>query len=196
MSTSRVSKGRYHHGNLAPVLVAEALVLVEAEGVGALSLREVAKRAAVSPTAVYRHFADKNALLMEIAAEGFAALNAAFATVPASAPDERLRCLGEAYVAFALAHPDLYRLMFTAARPSLPPTPRLLEQSGRSLATLTEAVAACRPPDGDTEAVSASTVAAWSLVHGFVLLVLEGPLNHLPPNAMPDVSALLARFTP
>lgn len=184
---------RYHHGNLAQALVSEALSLIEGEGIAALSLRAVAKRAAVSPAAVYRHFADKEALLAAVAAEGFAALNAAFADVPAAPPADRLAGLGEAYVAFALAHPGLFRLMFTAARPSARQHARLQEESHRAFASLTEAVTACR---AGTVPSPAATIAAWSLVHGLALLRLEGQLDHWPPEAFPDTAAVLSHLVP
>src|SRR5688500_13049468 len=68
-------RGRpYHHGNLRRALLDEALVIVRAEGVEGLTLREIAPRLGVSRAALYRHFADKRALLTAVATEGFRAL--------------------------------------------------------------------------------------------------------------------------
>jgi AcrR family transcriptional regulator len=71
VSTSE--KPRYHHGDLRAALLGAAMELLE-EDDGGLSLRAVARRAGVSATAPYRHFADKEALESELAAQGFADL--------------------------------------------------------------------------------------------------------------------------
>src|SRR5687767_3851509 len=61
----------YHHGNLRRALLDEAVATIRNEGVSALTLREIGFRLGVSRTALYRHFADKNALLAAVATEGF-----------------------------------------------------------------------------------------------------------------------------
>src|SRR2546423_10801996 len=95
----------YHHGDLPAALLRAAGRVLEQKGIGALSLRDAARRAGVSHNAPYRHFADREALLGALAAEGFALLA------------KRLRGqrgpeLGMAYVRFALEHPQRFRLMF------------------------------------------------------------------------------------
>lgn len=171
--------------------------MVEAEGAGSLSLREVAKRAAVSPAAVYRHFADKEALLAAVAAAGYAGLNQAFAAsleAAGSDPGTRLEALGVAYMDYALGHSGLYRVMFgTSARP---PEGALKEESERAYAALVAAITACGGPDTAPEAISAATMAAWSLVHGYIMLRLDGPLAQLPAEALPDMTAVLRNLLP
>ena len=61
----------YHHGNLGPALIAAARELLDADGPGAVSLREAARRVGVSATATYRHFTDKDHLFAAVAAEGY-----------------------------------------------------------------------------------------------------------------------------
>ncbi|MGE5186487.1 MAG: TetR/AcrR family transcriptional regulator [Acidobacteriota bacterium] len=110
------TKTAYHHGNLKPALVTAALRQIAAEGLEACSLRAVARRAGVSAPAVYRHFADKDALLAAVAsqcAERLAsAMNAAVAAAP-PAPLEQFRATGVALVRFAVAHPEHFRVMST-----------------------------------------------------------------------------------
>ena len=79
MSTSSKSgpSDRYHHGDLRRALVDEALVLLAESGDGGFSLRELARRVGVTANASYRHFANKDALLQALAAEGFRRLSAA-----------------------------------------------------------------------------------------------------------------------
>ena len=88
---------------------------MEDAGADALSLREVARAAGVSPTAVYRHFPDKRALMVAIAEAGVKRLARAQEDAANAATD--LRCAfqatGRAYVLFALDNPELFRLIFT-----------------------------------------------------------------------------------
>src|SRR5688572_33107199 len=101
MSTSAA----YHHGDLRAVLLRTAGEMLEKEGLGALSLREVARRSGVSHNAPYRHFPDRDSLLAALAAEGFREFGDALAKRPRQE-------MGEAYVEFALEHPQRFRLMF------------------------------------------------------------------------------------
>lgn len=133
-------------------VLAAAWKMVEKEGVTGLSVREAARRAGVSHSAPYRHFADREALLAALVAEGFEQLNAALESRAG-------RELGEAYVAFALEHPQRFRLMFSA---------------GRANADIEARFANLFAPLGADAA--AAGAAAWSLVHGLASLILEGRL--------------------
>src|SRR5919199_1636107 len=109
MSTS---PGRgYHHGALKTALLDAADALLDEGGAGAVSLREAARRAGVSATAPYRHFADKEALLAALATRGFEQFGAALDEAARDASDP-LAAMGLAYVRFALARPGRFRLMF------------------------------------------------------------------------------------
>lgn len=143
----------YHHGDLRAAVLAAALKKIEDEGVAGLSVREAARRAGVSHNAPYRHFANREALLAALVADGFAQLAAALAK-------REGRELGEAYVSFALAHPQLFRLMFSSARVD----GDLKARFATSFANL----------GSDSAAAGA---AAWSLVHGLASLILEGHLQ-------------------
>jgi AcrR family transcriptional regulator len=190
----------YHHGDLAEALVSDGLALLEAKGLEALSLRAAARRAKVSAAAVSRHFADKESLLAAIATRGFAELNQEFARVLAAAkkrpPLDHLRVLGRAYVDFALAHPGLYRLMFGAARPKPGQHAALEDEARRAYRSLGAVIAACCPAGTKDAAIATATVAAWSMVHGYALLRLDGQLAALPPDQLPDTAALLASLIP
>src|SRR5690242_4627498 len=112
-------KRAYHHGDLRRTLLEASLELIAESGLDALSLREVARRAGVSPGAPYHHFESREQLLTALAVDGFALLGEAMRSArdAAGAEDviERFGAIGEAYVRFALAHPAHFRLMF---RPS------------------------------------------------------------------------------
>ncbi|MFG2377172.1 TetR/AcrR family transcriptional regulator [Streptomyces sp. NPDC048504] len=173
MSTSE--KPRYHHGDLHAALLSAATDLLEEDGAG-LSLRAVARRAGVSPTAPYRHFADKEALENELAAQGFADLQQRLgATGSQPVALDRLALIAVSYVRFALDRPALFRLMFG--------TPCTNTQDARTAAAakLHEFVMAGVNeafPQADAEALA---TACWSLVHGLAFLHLDGKLPSSNP---------------
>ena len=107
----------YHHGDLHGALVEAGLRHLESDGTAEISLRQLARETGVSPTAVYRHFPDKKALLAALAEAGFARLAQAQqqASDEAGGGAEGFAATGRAYVRFALANPALFRLTFSHA---------------------------------------------------------------------------------
>lgn len=165
----------YHHGDLRAALLEAASEILSDQGVGELSLREVARRAGVSHNAPYRHFPDRDSLLAELATEGFRRLGAAMA-------GKRGREMGEAYVRFALDNPNLFRLMFGGQL-----------QAGRhpglrvaANATYEALVEAFRAQPGVADAGMAAA-AAWSLVHGLAQLLLDGHFPGKPKSFVAEV---------
>ncbi len=152
----------YHHGDLPVALLSASAEILEEQGVEALSLREAARRAGVSHNAPYRHFPDRDSLLAALAARGFQELGKALA-------GKQGREMGEAYVGFALAHPNRFRLMF-GGRLDLK---RHASLEGAARGTYDALLSAFRaqPSVADPEKAAA---AAWSLVHGLAQLLLEG----------------------
>lgn len=144
----------YHHGDLRQTVLRKAGGILEKEGLEALSLREVARRAGVSHNAPYRHFPDRESLLVALVEEGFQMLLDALARRPR-------REMGEAYVDFALSHPQRFRLMFGGRVKLAKPDRRAYEGLKRSFADLGE----------DAQYAAA---AAWGLVHGLSHLLLDG----------------------
>ncbi|HEY4243656.1 MAG TPA: TetR/AcrR family transcriptional regulator [Kofleriaceae bacterium] len=107
-------KRSYHHGNLRPALVAAALKEIAKDGPEGFTLRGVARRAGVSAAAVYRHFEDKDDLLAAVAAECLAQVQETMGAALAKAPPEplqRFRAEGVAWLRFAVAHPEHFRVM-------------------------------------------------------------------------------------
>lgn len=107
-------KAPYHHGDLRRGMLEAATALVEQEGIEALSLRKLAERVGVSPPALYHHFRDKQALLCaigEAAIERFEGeMQRGLAEVEGL--EARFERFVTIYVRFALAHPELYELLF------------------------------------------------------------------------------------
>jgi AcrR family transcriptional regulator len=153
----------YHHGNLRKAVLKAAGKLIETEGLAGLSVREAARGAGVSHNAPYRHYPDRDALLAALATEGFTELQE-------SLEGRSGRELGEAYVCFALAHPQRFRLMFGGLiAPDRHPEVRVQALAMRE--RFSGAFAGLGP-----EAQFAAA-AAWSLVHGLAHLILDGHLD-------------------
>jgi AcrR family transcriptional regulator len=109
-----IPKKQYHHGNLREALVKAGMRAIAEHGPDGFSLRDVAKRAGVTPPAVYRHFNDKDELLAAIAVECSDRLVATVTESLAGAGGDslnRFRHVGIAYVQFAVAHPEHFRAL-------------------------------------------------------------------------------------
>lgn len=109
-----LTRATYHHGDLRNALVEAAITLIAEQGVDAMTLRELGRRVGVNHRAVYRHFADKRALLVAVAIAGFETLAVQLQAAMGEAmdPTERLQRLARAYVHFAIAEPARYQVMF------------------------------------------------------------------------------------
>jgi AcrR family transcriptional regulator len=169
----------YHHGDLRRALLEASLALIEAHGIGALSLREVARKAGVSHNAPYHHFKDRGSLLAALAEEGFGDLAREMADARAAAPDPRARleACGQAYVRFALRSPARFQVMFRPELAAPSEGGAVARASTPALDTLTgaivEAQAAGLAPAGDPRPL---VLTCWSAVHGLASLWLDGPL--------------------
>ena len=107
-----MARTAYHHGDLQQQAHDQALAVLREHGDSAISLRGLAKQIGVSAPALYRHFADRESLLAELAISGFAALRQQLLQVKHTPPRQALIGIGLAYVRFAQDEPNLYRLMF------------------------------------------------------------------------------------
>jgi AcrR family transcriptional regulator len=172
----------YHRVNLRQVLLDAAVALIGEVGPRAFTLREVARRAAVSHNAPYRHFASKDELLATVAAEGFDRLTVSMRKSMArgKSPRERLELCGCGYVGFALRWPQHFLVMF-----DLPPAlndcapAHIAGQNafGALLECITDAQRSGDLPVGDPLPLAWTS---WSLVHGIAKLAISG---NLPLNA-------------
>jgi AcrR family transcriptional regulator len=171
----KTQKASYHHGNLRSALLDAALELVREEGLSAISLREVARRAGVSHAAPAHHFGDKAGLLTALATQGYELFGAALRAGAARAGDRselRLSWVGWAYVMFAAENRAYFEIMFR---------PELLHQDdpelGTAIATayseLTESVKTSWP-DAKEDEREMHAVRSWAEVHGLATLWLHG----------------------
>src|SRR5687768_10170781 len=180
MVMARKRAHRYHHGDLSRALLQEALRTIEKDGVAALTLRSVGEKLGVSRTALYRHFADKSALLAAVATEGFRTLR----LQTQEAWDARrgggagLEAMGTAYVKFAVAHPSYYRVMFGGYVRDAAPDSELAKQGAGAFQVLVTALVLLQK-DGTVRRDNPSALAQyiWATVHGIAMLAIDGQLK-------------------
>ena len=180
------SETPYHHGDLHDALLAAAERVLERDGLPGLTLRAVAREAGVSHAAPTHHFGDLSGLLSELAAIGFRRFNEAMVAAGRTETHPLMKALAraKAYVAYAQAQPGMYGLMFRTERLDMT-RPSLHEAATASFEGLASAVGAGRKePTGEAlEGLSldqaAAIARAWSLVHGFTTLLLDGRLKDI-----------------
>lgn len=181
----------YHHGDLPRAMLAEAVKTIQKRGVDSLTLRSVGEKLGVSRTALYRHFANKEALLGAVAHEGFRKLRTELFDAWDLAGRGRagFMAMGSAYVAFATRHPSHYRVMFGGVLRSgdaaLPPGDQTVDAFGVLVDALIELQGKRLVREDPPEQLA---LFVWSVVHGVAMLALDGVLQ------TPQATDTLSRF--
>jgi len=183
-------KRRYHHGSLKQALVDAAIDLLAEGGPSALTLTEAARRAGVTPAAPYRHFSGRDALLAEIARQGFETFGARIETAwDEGRPDAKaaMAAMCAAYLKFAREEPGLYAAMFGQAATLADPgaggaADHALEILWRAVVAWLQAAGA--PAQGARHVA----LQIWALAHGVAMLAISG---HLDPCKTADPVAVL-----
>ena len=183
MSSSSSGKSAYHHGDLRNALLEAARALAHEVGPDSITLREVARRAGVSHTAAYHHFADKNDLLRALAVQAFYDLSAIQAARIAAGADlaTTLEGLTVDYLAFATDRRAEFSFMWRRELCMPDGEPDALKDA--QLASQETVTAYLRTRVGLDLAADPdlATLAYWSLSHGFATIVLETPaFKHAP----------------
>ncbi|MBL7633156.1 TetR/AcrR family transcriptional regulator [Frankia nepalensis] len=177
----------YHHGNLREALIAAATQLAAEHGPDAVVLREAARRVGVSHNAAYRHFADRDALLRAVSARAMTEFGQLMATRIAGsatghdkdAAAARFEASGRAYVEFATTHPGLFRMACAWSLGDVAPDAAVNHPYAQLSERLDELVSTGVITPARRQNAE---IAAWSAVHGFAMLVLDGPLSVVPPD--------------
>ncbi len=167
----------YHHGRLKDALLEAARALVSERGLAGFTLAEAAKLVGVTGAAPYRHFPDRDALMSELARRGFEAFGERLQGAWRNGrpdPQQAIRRMGGAYLAFVRAEPGLYAAMFGAARVSA--APDVDGVAGRAFQILRQASAAVLPPGAAPDA-QALALQLWALSHGVATLMIAGHLG-------------------
>ena len=175
---------RQSRGQPEPPALRERVLQVSREllaegGLAALSMREVARRSGVTHQAPYHHFPDKESIVAELVTQGFVELATRLACAnDLAAPHGRratLHAAAEAYLAFALEQPAVFRLMFRPELCQATRFPQACEAADRAHAQLQRLVRTIH--DGAYDETLASLY--WAYVHGLACLVLDGPLEQI-----------------
>ena len=169
---------KYHHGSLREALIKAARELIKEKGPAGFTFADAARSAGVSPAAPYRHFRDRDALMADVAREGFERFAAMLAAGWAGGkpdPVTAFHSIGKAYLTFARSEPAYYAAMFESGiSPDL--NPELRAASERAFAVLRAAAdqlvvllpAAGRPP------ALMMSLHIWSMAHGIASLFGRG----------------------
>lgn len=196
--TRAEDRGSYHHGALRAALIEAAIATIRAEGPHAVTMRELAHQVGVTPSAAYRHFPSREALVQEVTFRA----QAAVATAMQSARQElstsadgtaHLTAVGRAYIDAARAEPGLFRAAFSEPEHlDLARDPRSAGEGGLTPYQHLEQALDLMVADGSlaAELRPGAEAPCWSAVHGFSMLVVAGPLRSAPDEV---VDALASR---
>ncbi|MCU0634872.1 MAG: TetR/AcrR family transcriptional regulator [Gemmatimonadaceae bacterium] len=174
MATER----KYRHGDVEGAALRAARTLVETDGVSALSVRGIARAIGVSHAALYRHFADREALLAALGTEALTQLarEQAAARARHADPAAAVAAVARAYFRFALREPALYRAAFVVSNKAEHPALRAAADAAEApaLAALRELAEAGQLVASDIPRLAAIL---WALLHGFSTLAIDGQLT-------------------
>lgn len=174
----------YHHGNLKEALIQAARQLIAEKGPAGFTFADAARSAGVSPAAPYRHFRDREALLADVAREGFQRFEAMLATGWAGGKPDAITAfhnVGRAYLAFARAEPAYYAAMFESG---LPPdiNAELRAASDRAFGVLRTAADTLVGllPQGKRPPALMMSLHVWGMAHGIASLFGRGDAGRRP----------------
>ncbi|MFB9992901.1 TetR/AcrR family transcriptional regulator [Deinococcus oregonensis] len=152
-----------------------ASVLLRAGGAEAVGMRALAGALGVQPSSLYRHFADRAAVLAALEDQTSLDLNAALTRAAAGLPPaDALRALAHAYLDFARSDPHAYGLLLMPRAPYTA-QPGAAQDLWKSVLAVVGAVT------GQTDD-TAATVAFWAYLHGFATLELSGQFGRSGPR--------------
>jgi AcrR family transcriptional regulator len=206
MEVGMPSPGSRRGRDLKAILLEHGIALAREGGPDAVSLRDVQRRAGVSNSAAYRHYADRDALLVAISdhasaqmaremEQQMASAETQVATAdPGQDPPEaarrraraRFRATGSAYIGFALAEPGLFAVAMHPGTVAAKEEPGADARGPGGLGPY-QLLVSCVDELVTTGVLAVerrafTDVAAWAAVHGLAVLLLDGPLSELGPD--------------
>lgn len=162
-------------------VISTAAEIVATDGVDALSMREVARRAGVSHQAPYHHFGDREAILAAVAEQGFTVLVNRM-TVALRADDTDGGAFARVYISTALEFPGHFRVMFQPGMCDLDRHPAANAAAEQAFALLLEKSRRLGPTSDSDKVVFDRAITMWSFVHGLSTLIMDGPLARKLPQ--------------
>ena len=181
VKTATKRKETYHHGDLRAQLVKTISSLVERDGPENFSISEACRAAGVSTAAPYRHFTGKSDMLVAVAFDGMARLRDQ--TVEALEQGERgtfesLSRIGQTYVAFAIAEPGVFRLIFSLTEEHDKDLP-LMELGDAILGLVKEEISLVIGRSEPDEEISRLAFTLWTMVHGAAFLAIDKKVDKM-----------------
>ena len=169
----------YHHGNLREALIDAAVQLVEEGGLDNVSVREVAKRAGVSPGAPFRHFTSKTALMTAVAEQAMSRfrleITNAVDAVATDDPIERFAAIGVAYLRWAIRNPTHFQIISTRSLIDWDSS-ESLRHDNEAVRSLLEGSMVQAQQRGllRSNDIADTQIAARALVYGLARMVIDG----------------------
>ena len=195
--TDVTTKSRYHHGDLRQQLISATRSLVEAKGPDGFSVSEACRTAGVSTAAPYKHFADRTEMLQAVALEGFVEMTEAFHRSldgPEPGTVNAISRIGAAYVRFAEANPETFRMMFAFKDKT-----EAMEEAGMGCYAilLNQIMQFLDKAEVDQEVLRIG-FPLWTFVHGLAFLVIDDKADYAKVQATVDelVSEATERLLP
>lgn len=192
VSRKALAKSGYHHGDLRAGLIEATRRLVEEKGPDGFSVSDACRLAGVSTAAPYKHFKDKNEMLVAMVLEGMQRhrdnMLAALEGIPEGSPD-RVTAIGREYVTFALRENGVFRLKFGGFTDRLEDA-RLQAAGEETFGLVLREVAACLGETEITPEVRRRGFMLWSFVHGLSFLLVDKKLSDMGGGI--DLDSLLS----
>lgn len=196
IETAASGRKRYHHGALRSALITAAQQLIAEHGADGFTMADACRIAGVSTAAPYRHFADRDALIAAVCAEGFDRLReqtGAARDGQRAGSIEAIVAIGQAYVRFVTRDPELFHLMWSTPRQRFN-SDDAQAAGHRCFGVLLDAVDAFRAEQGRQDIPTLSiAVPLWTMVHGAASLMLSDRIQGVAPGT--DIDALVDRAT-
>jgi AcrR family transcriptional regulator len=173
----------YHHGDLKNALITAGIEILKNEGLGGLSLRNVAKQAGVSHSAPYAHFADKQALIAAIATEGHTQIFKKISTLIEQNPDQPAQQLVKAalaYLEFGLEESDLFKITFAGFVEQERDYPALAEITHQNFELIQNIAVRCKEIGVfKNEPADLLAQSLWGAVHGLIALIQQKQVSSI-----------------
>ena len=169
---------QYHHGDLRNTLIVEAANIIKNNGSNELSLRKLAKKCGVSSMALYRHFPNKEALVLATLQQGYEILQQQLYDIYKQGNGdvvETLKALGRGYIEFAQNYQNYFYLMY-GGNSFLPKNTEDLNQYADSLFQLLKAIIkkGMNEQKIANQDLDLASFSVWSHIHGITFLLLQG----------------------
>lgn len=191
MSKLRAKRKTYHHGDLRAALITAALEIAEESGPAAVTVREAARRAGVSPAAPFRHFPSRQSLMSAVGAEALRWLAAEVDAALAAAPDEpvaRFRALGLSFIRWAYSNPTHFEIATARDQVDFEHDPDVVAANSAVRRVSLELIeAATRSGKLQPMEPALLLLTGRALVYGLARMMIDG---HMPRWGVPQAEML------